>query len=444
MRWTVCFHKGQGRFDLSRGAVHYFKRSIFYDDIFNRLSHAREFQMITVDSISKKFKLYRSPADRLKELVTRRTYHTDFQALNEISFTVADGETLGIIGQNGAGKSTLLKILTGILMPDRGTISLDGRITGLLELGTGFNAEMTGIENIYMNGTLLGMARDEIDRKKDTIAEFAELGEFIYEQLKTYSSGMVMRLAFSIAIHADPKCFVVDEALSVGDAYFQQKCMGRIKEFRKSGGSIIFVSHDLNAVKMLCDKAILLNQGNILEEGSPEKVVNSYNFVISKMSDKENKVRFEDKKSMSHGTFEARISEVVVFGEDSKSDVIASGEAAEITVKIESYADYDEMTSGILIRDRFGQDIFGTNLYLNNLKFSVQNGKTYLIKYHMKMDMGPGKYTITAAVHRNPYLDNRRLHWIDKVASFEVAGIQGNSFVGVCRLHPKIEISECQ
>ncbi len=232
----------------------------------------------------------------MKEIVTRKKYHTDFQALNDVSFAVADGETLGIVGQNGAGKSTLLKILTGILLPDSGTISIDGKITGLLELGTGFNAEMTGIENIYMNGTLLGMSREEIDRKKDTVIAFTELGDFIYEQLKTYSSGMVMRLAFAIAIHADPRCFVVDEALSVGDAHFQQKCMKRIKEFRKSGGSIIFVSHDMNAVKMLCDKAILLNHGAIVEEGSPETVVNSYNFMISKLNDRENKMTVSTKE----------------------------------------------------------------------------------------------------------------------------------------------------
>ena len=176
--------------------------------------------MIKVEGISKKFKLYRSPADRLKEIVLRKPYHKDFLALDNISFEVGTGQTLGIIGQNGAGKSTLLKILSGIVIPDSGSIQVDGKVTGLLELGTGFNSEMTGLENIYMNGTLIGMTKDEIDRKKQTIIDFSELGEFIHEPIKTYSSGMTMRLAFSIAIHADPTCFLVDEALSVGDAYF--------------------------------------------------------------------------------------------------------------------------------------------------------------------------------------------------------------------------------
>ncbi len=213
--------------------------------------------MIKVEGISKQFKLYRSPADRLKEIVYRRKYHKDFVALDNISFEVKNGETLGIIGQNGAGKSTLLKILSGIVIPDSGTIQVDGKVTGLLELGTGFNAEMTGLENIYMNGTLIGMTKEEIGQKKQAIIEFSELGDFINEPIKTYSSGMTMRLAFSIAIHADPTCFLVDEALSVGDAYFQQKCMRKIQEFRAAGGSIVFVSHDVNAVMMLCNAAIM-------------------------------------------------------------------------------------------------------------------------------------------------------------------------------------------
>jgi lipopolysaccharide transport system ATP-binding protein len=309
--------------------------------------------VITVDSISKRFKLYRSPADRLKEIVMRRQYHTDFDALKDVSFSVAGGETLGIVGRNGAGKSTLLKILTGILLPDSGTISIDGKITGLLELGTGFNAEMTGIENIYMNGALLGMNREEIGRKKDVIVEFTELGEFIYEQLKTYSSGMVMRLAFAIAIHADPKCFVVDEALSVGDAHFQQKCMTKIREFRKSGGSIVFVSHDMNSIKMLCDKAILLNHGAVVDEGDTENVVNSYNFLIAKLNDIDNKMIADPVQESSYGTFEVKINNVTVQGENSKSPVISSGERARITLDIESKAEIPDATIGILIRDKF-------------------------------------------------------------------------------------------
>jgi len=399
--------------------------------------------VIRVDSISKKFKLYRSPADRLKEIVTGKKYHADFQALNNVSFAVADGETIGIVGQNGAGKSTLLKILTGILMPDSGTIAIDGKITGLLELGTGFNSEMTGIENIYMNGTLLGMSRGEIDRRKDTIIDFTELGEFIYEQLKTYSSGMVMRLAFSIAIHADPKCFVVDEALSVGDAHFQQKCMNRIRAFRENGGSIIFVSHDMNAIKILCDKAILLNQGTVVEEGSPEIVVNSYNFLISKLNDSENKIiACAKKEDHSYGTFEARIKNVTIFGENTRSNVISSGEMANISVEVEPSRDIADVTVGILIRDKFGQDIFGTNSYHHSVKVDLHRNKILTCAFKMRMDIGPGKYTVTAALHSSDTHLDDCFHWADNITLFEIAGNYNNTFIGVCKLYPEINVAE--
>ena len=398
--------------------------------------------MIKVDSISKMFKLYRSPADRLREIVTRNKYHTDFQALNNVSFAVADGETLGIVGQNGAGKSTLLKILTGILLPDSGSIFIDGKITGLLELGTGFNAEMTGIENIYMNGTLLGMSRQEIDRKKDTVIAFTELGDFIYEQLKTYSSGMVMRLAFAIAIHADPRCFVVDEALSVGDAYFQQKCMNRIKEFRKSGGSIIFVSHDMNSIKILCDKAILLNHGSVVEQGSPETVVNRYNYLISKLNDRESKMTVSTKEEEhSYGTFEARIKNVKICGENSQSNVMSSGENAVITVDIEPSRDIDDMTVGILIRDKYGQDIFGTNTYHYVIAVDLKRNKMTTCAFTMRMDIGPGKYSVTAALHSHETHLEDCFHWADNIVSFEIAGNCGKQYIGICKLYPEIDVT---
>lgn len=397
--------------------------------------------MIKADNLWKKFRLYHDPKDRLKEIIFRKTFSRDFTALKGVSFTVETGQTLGIIGENGAGKSTLLKILTGILLPTCGTVHVDGHITGLLELGTGFNPELTGMKNIYMNGLLIGMSRDQIDNRLKDIIEFTELGEFIGEPIKTYSSGMLMRLAFSIAIHADPEAFVVDEALSVGDAYFQQKCMAKIKEFKSEGGSIIFVSHDLNAVKTLCDKALLLNRGAVVDEGDPESVVNSYNFVIAKMADKEDKIRFSGKGD-SHGTFEAKITSVSIRGEKSGSDVVTAGEKATISVEIEAFKDYEEVTSGIMIRDKFGQDIFGTNLFRNYLTLQLKQGRKYEVRYSMPMNIGPGKYTISAAVHRKAEQENYRLHWIDKVATFEVAGNSGSFFVGLCKLDPKFEIME--
>ncbi len=396
--------------------------------------------MIRVDAISKKFKLYRAPADRLKEILFRKKCHKDFWALDNVSFTVDDGQAMGIIGQNGSGKSTMLKILTGIYLPDSGSISINGKITGLLELGTGFNPEMTGVENIYMNGLLLGMSREEIDGKKDAIIEFTELGEFIYEPIKTYSSGMTMRLAFSIAIHADPQCFVVDEALSVGDAHFQQKCMDRIRAFRKNGGSIIFVSHDLNAVKMLCDKAILLNHGIVIEEGDPENVVNSYNFLISKQGDDLDSSIYKIDGESSFGTFEAQITDIELIGEHSRSNMISSGEKATISVSIEACNAIRDVTVGIAIRDKFGQEIFGTNTYHHKKNFNLEKGKKYICRYLMEMNIAPGKYTLTAALHVGDSHLNHCIHWKDKFIDFEVAGIYGNMFIGVCRLKPEISV----
>ena len=397
--------------------------------------------MIKIDAITKKFRLYRSPSDRIKEIILRRVYHREVIALNNISFDVSEGESIGIIGVNGAGKSTLLKILIGILIPDSGQICMDGKITGLLELGTGFNYEKTGLENIYMNGSLIGLGKEQIDHKKQEIIDFTELGDFIYNPVKTYSSGMIIRLAFSIAFHADPKCFVVDEALSVGDAYFQQKCMRHIRDFRWNGGSIIFVSHDLNAVKMLCDKALLLNRGAIIEMGSPEEVINHYNCLIAKMSHEENQMIITSTAKRSYGTFEARIIMVTVRGENSHSNVINSGELATIEIIVKSIMDLNDTTVGFLIRDRYGQDIFGTNTYHYGYKNKLEKGKTYSFSFVVRMDIGPGVYTVTTAIHtKDAHIENC-FHWLDSSVEFKIAGNYNNYYIGLCKLYPELRIA---
>jgi len=392
--------------------------------------------VIEVKDISKTFKLYSKPSDRLKEKFFRKPYHKVHHALKKVSFRVEDGETLGIIGQNGAGKSTLLKILMNVTMPDEGIIYTSGKITGLLELGTGFNPEMTGLKNIYMNGMLLNMSKEEIDNKKDKIIEFSELGDFINEPIKTYSSGMVMRLAFSVAIHADPQCFLVDEALSVGDAHFQQKCMKKIREFKESGGSIIFVSHDMNSVKMLCDKAILLENGVGVDYGTPESVVNQYNFLISKLSDSESKMTLKDvENKKEYGSYEAEIASVNIVGEDSESDVVSSGEKTRIEILIRSYEDIDNVTLGIMIRDKYGQDIYGTNTYHLNKKLNLQKDTEINCVYNFHMNLAPGKYTLTAALHSEDTHLDKCYHWIDNWTEFEVVGYKNNIFAGITDLN---------
>jgi ABC-type polysaccharide/polyol phosphate transport system ATPase subunit len=363
--------------------------------------------MIKIEGISKKFRLYRSPADRLREIIYRKQFHKDFIALDNISFEVGSGEILGIIGQNGAGKTTLLKILSGIVIPDSGTIRINGKVTGLLELGTGFNAEMTGLENIFMNGTLIGMTTDEIDRKKQTIIDFSELGEFINEPIKTYSSGMTMRLAFSIAIHADPKCFLVDEALSVGDAYFQQKCMRKIQEFRANGGSIIFVSHDLNAVKTLCDAAIMLDNGRIIDYGEPKDVVDFYqNMMLKKMHQGDIPVqikKIEKAKKLNNSSISTGEVELVSFkicnekGEE--VSYIESEKVIKIVYEVKALKNLDDPHYGLMIRNNLGLSVFETNTYCMNMKTEkLSKGQMVTIEWGMDFPLSPGTYSFSVGV----------------------------------------------
>lgn len=398
--------------------------------------------MIEIKDVSKTFKLYREPSDRLKEIFLRKKYHIDYRALTKVTFQVNAGQTLGILGPNGAGKSTLMKILSGVLLPDEGYVNIDGKLTGLLELGTGFNPELSGLRNIFANGLLLGMKMEQIEQRLDDIVKFSELNDFIYEPVKTYSSGMVMRLGFSIAIHADPQCFVIDEALSVGDAYFQQKCTDRIKQFRANGGAIIFVSHDMNAIKMLCDKALLLHKGKIITEGDPDAVVNSYNFLLSQLGHRDVSLTHASQKQCGYGTYDARIEKVTVAGRDSGSDIVSSGEKSVISVEFTSQKELSDITVGIMIRDKYGQDIFGTNTYHHNVKITTNPQERSVCKFIFDMNIAPGKYSVTAAIHTKDHHLDKCMHWADNIGVFEVSGVEGNYFSGLCKLSPIIEVWE--
>jgi len=347
------------------------------------------------------------------------------------------------VGQNGAGKSTLLKILTGVLLPDSGVVHVDGRITGLLELGTGFNSEFTGVQNIYLNGTLLGMSREDINERLETIVAFSELGDFIEEPLKTYSSGMVMRLAFSTAIHANPKAFVVDEALSVGDAYFQQKCIRKIKEFKNSGGSIVFVSHDMNSVKVLCDTAMLLDYGASVEKGHPDKVINSYNFLLAKKS-KGEEIRVYDSTggAKSYGNLKVEIFGARMLNRyNEESEVFVTGEKCTVEIGLKANKTVDEMTVGILIRDRFGQDVFGTNTYNLKVPMSLRAGESCVVNYVMEeFNLGPGKYTLSPAAHKDDIHLGECYQWVDAIKTFEVVAGNDFHFIGFSRLEPRVQV----
>lgn len=397
--------------------------------------------MIEVRQLSKSFRLYRKPSDRLKEILLRRPCHHHHQALNAISFCLNNGETLGVLGQNGAGKSTLLKLLTGVLIPDEGEILIQGRITGLLELGTGFDHALTGLDNIMSNGLLIGMTREEILAARDDIIGFSELGEYIHEPVRTYSSGMVMRLAFSIAIHANPACFVVDEALSVGDGHFQQKCMRKIRAFRDAGGSIIFVSHDLNAVKMLCDRALVLDQGRVAYEGDSEEAVNYYNRIMARLDEQEQQLQEQSRASHSYGSGEALIQNASLTGRRSGCDTVAAGEDVDIALEVEAFATIPSLSVGFMIRDRFGQDIFGTNSHLLGHDIRLTEGEQCTLGFTLPLNLAPGKYTLTLALHSEDNHLEHCYHWCDNFIRFEVAGSHLPLFSGIVALPTQLEYS---
>jgi len=249
---------------------------------------------ISVKNINKIYKMYRSPSERFKELLHpfKKKYHQEFQALKNINLDIQKGTTFGIIGQNGSGKSTLLQIITGIIRPTSGTVKVEGRVSALLGLGAGFHREFTGRENVFMQGMLMRMKREEMERHFDEIVSFADIGDFIDQPVKTYSSGMYARLAFATAINVSPDILIIDEILAVGDDMFQRRCHNKLEEFKNSGKTVIFVSHSLSVVTKICNRAILLDRGNILETGNPEDLVNTYKELMKE----------REKQYLKHGT----------------------------------------------------------------------------------------------------------------------------------------------
>jgi lipopolysaccharide transport system ATP-binding protein len=371
--------------------------------------------MIRVIGIGKTYRIYDRAWDRLRELFLGGKRHAEHNALSEIDFTVADGETLGIIGDNGAGKSTLLKILMGVVLPDTGRVEISGRVTGLLELGTGFNFDLSGRENIRTNGLLLGMSPAEIERRLEEIVTFSELGEYIDHPLQTYSSGMLMRLGFSIAIHAEPDCLLVDEALAVGDAYFQQKSMRAIQDFKLKGGSILFISHDMTAVKALCDRVILLAGGRILAAGEPKEVVDLYQAqTLKRLHKGRNEVKIRPQSSDAPtapllapplGQPAIATGDVALRGAgliDSAGTVttaIETGAIATFRFEIEAARRLDDPHFGIILRNRLGQVVFETNTYCMKIKNAPMDaGERATFVFRMACPLLPGEYAAALGV----------------------------------------------
>ena len=405
--------------------------------------------IIKIENLSKRFRVYDKPLDRLKEWLTPRgmSYHWAFWALQNINLEVQPGAALGIVGANGAGKSTLLKILCGTLSPTAGSIEANGRITGLLELGSGFHPEFTGRQNIFLNARLLGLSDSEIQEKLPKIISFAEIDDFIDHPIRIYSTGMVLRLGFSIAANVNPDILVIDEALAVGDAYFQQKCLRHLKKFRENNGTLIFVSHDPGAVKLLCDEAILLHEHQIVESGNPEDVLNYYNALIARHVSDTASFRIEKKQSkikqsatQRSGTFDALLTKIDVLFKNSPTRTVVSGDEVKIDVEAIALSDIKKPTIGISIRDRLGYEVFATNTYILEKKLPDLNaGDRLNVSFAIPMNIGTGDYNITAAIHTGRDHLLECFDWADKFITFKILPETKMQCSGVAKLPVSVE-----
>ena len=370
--------------------------------------------VIQVKDLNKMYKLYDKPMDRLKESLglSKKKKYTEHYALRNVSFDVHKGETVGIIGTNGSGKSTILKIITGVLNPTSGNVTVKGRISALLELGAGFNGEYSGIENVYLNGTMIGFSREEIDAKLQDILEFADIGDFVYQPVKTYSSGMFVRLAFAVAINIDPEILIVDEALSVGDVFFQSKCYRKFEEFKEKGKTILFVSHDLCSIGKYCDRVILLNKGEKLAEGGAKEMVNLYRRVMVNQLDdipKAEKKDTEEKeeqnmntnlnlnpKVLEYGNGWAEITDFAICDEDGIiTNAIEKGQTFQVKMKVEFRHDVEDPIFAFTIKDLKGTEITGTNtMYEHSPVVPKKSGDVQKITFTQQMSLEAGEYML--------------------------------------------------
>ena len=400
---------------------------------------------VRANNLGKCYQIYEKPLDRLKQSLwrARRRFYREFWALKECSFEIKKGETVGIIGSNGSGKSTLLQIICGTLNPTEGALEVNGQIAALLELGSGFNPEFTGRENVYMSAAIMGISRSKIESRYDEIAAFADIGGFIEQPVKIYSSGMYVRLAFAVAINVSPDILVVDEALSVGDARFQQKCMAKIRAFCQTG-TVIFVSHDTAAVTELCSRAIWIESGRIRMDGPPKYVVEKYlQFMY------EGDRRFETPVLTSGVNFQCdfdtggftpigdnirqfgdrrvTIEAVRLISEGSRSSVVHAGQGCEIGVALHAHKDIANPIVGFIVKDRLGREILGdnTNLIRKELP-SLSGGQRYVITFQIDAwpNLMEGEYALTIAIADGTMRDHMQCHYLHDAVIFKSVPIR--------------------
>jgi len=400
---------------------------------------------ITVTNLGKAYKQYSTRWLRLAEWVLpgHRPRHALKWVLQDINFMVQPGEAVGIIGINGAGKSTLLKMITGTTQPTTGGVYIKGRVAALLELGMGFHPDFTGRQNAFMAGQLLGYKVDEIAPLMPEIEAFAEIGDYINQPVRVYSSGMQMRLAFSVATAQRPDVLIVDEALSVGDTYFQHKSFDRIREFRKQGTTLLIVSHDKGAIQSICDRAILLNEGKLAVEGEPEEVMDYYNAMLAERENQTVRQQATDdgKVQTISGTGEVTLQEVVLLNEnDERIEVVNVGQLVKLKIVANVKADIPELVLGYIIKDRLGQPVFGTNTHhLKRRMFALKTGASAEFIFRFAANLGPGTYSVAIALHASDTHIAQNYEWRDLALVFNVMNIDKEAFVGVAWLPPTLD-----
>lgn len=428
----------------------------------------KEENVIEIKGLCKKYKMYHRKKDRLLEiLLPKYEKHSDFIALQDFDLELKKGEIIGILGRNGAGKSTLLKMITGVVVPTSGKININGKVSSLLELGTAFNPELTGYENIYQHGQIMGLTKEQIKEKEQEIIDFADIGEHLEQPVKTYSSGMFARLAFACAINVDPDILIVDEVLSVGDMAFQLKCFKKFEQFKKKGKTILFVTHSISDVLNNCNRAIILQKGKKIFDGGVKEGVEEYKKLITKMKDTEgkqskNKITKDIINSLSekadwkkhftinpdmivYGNSEAVVTDYGIFDDDNQPiSIVDNDENTHIKLKVLFNEDIEEPFASITIKDFHGKEMCGNNTNFMNIKTgNCMKGEEYIYDFEQKLKLAPGKYTLSVSCNR--FDENGELIVMNRnydALIFEVTSQK--KMVGCFDMDPKVKIKKVE
>jgi len=422
--------------------------------------NAVEFQ-----GVSKSYAIYDAPGDRLKELLSlnRLKRHQDFWALHDVSFEVKRGETFCIVGENGSGKSTLLQMVAGILHPTSGTVGIHGRVSALLELGAGFNPEFSGRDNVYLNGSILGLTTRQIDQRYKDIAAFAEIGDFIDQPVKTYSSGMVVRLAFAVAINVDPEILLVDEALAVGDIYFRQRCMRKVHELRQRGITILFVSHAVSDVKAIGDRVLWLDHGRMIDVGEPDRVISKY---LAAMTEKDSTYLLlksaadpqlrrggpmqapeivETIPNIDHrfGDARAQVIGIAVLDEQGRTvSILEPSSRILVRISVRATADVALPIVGFMLRNQLGMDFSGTNTAREGYELApLQAGDIITVDFYLDLpELYPASFSFSPAIADGTLLGYQMCDWIDNAITLQMGRSEAQIY-GYMHLPCRVEVN---